>query len=147
MRQQESIGRWISLIYRQEKIYISKELERYHIGFGQVPFLMVLYKKDGLNQKEITKILYVDKATTGRAIAKLVEEGYVRRKRDSEDNRSYRIFLTAKAKKLKPTIRKVLANWTSILSSEFSPKEKDRIIELLKRMHNNALESKYSNVN
>jgi DNA-binding MarR family transcriptional regulator len=144
MRQQESIGRWISLIYRQEKIYIGKELERYNIGFGEVPFLMVLYKKDGLNQEDITKILYVDKATTGRAIKKLVEKGYVKRKRDLEDKRSYRIFLTAKARKVKPTIRKVLANWTSILSMEFSPKETERAIELLKRMHSNALELKYS---
>ncbi len=143
MTKQESIGRWISLIYRQGKIYIGKELGGYNIGVGQVPFLRVLYENDGLNQEEITRILYVDKATTGRAIKKLVDEGYVKRKRDLVDRRSYRIYLTAKGKKIKPVIRRVLSDWTSILSSEFSPKEKDRIIRLLKRMHNNALQSKY----
>lgn len=142
MGSEDSIGRWISLIFRQEQIYIGKGLKEYKIGFGQVPFLMTLYNKDGLSQEEITKQLYVDKATTGRAMKKLAEEGYVRRKRDPSDKRAYQIFLTEKGKRIKPEVIKVLRDWTSVLSSDFSKEEKDEIIASLKRMFQNALQSR-----
>jgi DNA-binding MarR family transcriptional regulator len=142
MGREESIGRWISLIFRQEQSYISGELKRYNIGFGQVPFLMILYKEDGLNQEEITERLYVDKATTGRAIKKLAEEGYVKRKKNPNDKRAYQVFLTKKGKKMNPILRKVLRNWTSVLSSGFTKKEKEKLIGHLKKMFENAIELK-----
>ncbi|MEE9151372.1 MAG: MarR family transcriptional regulator [Thermoplasmata archaeon] len=147
MKPKESIGRWISLIYRQGQIHIGKELQVYNIGSGQFPFLTVLYDEDGLSQEEISRILNVDKATAGRDIKRLAEEGYVERKRNPEDRRAYKIFLTEKGKKVKPVIRRVLSSWTSILSSDFTEEEKDLIIELLKRMYQNALQSKYPTVN
>ena len=146
MKPKESIGRWISLIYRQGQIHIGKELQVYNIGSGQFPFLTVLYDEDGLSQEEISRILNVDKATAGRDIKRLAEEGYVERKRNPEDRRAYKIFLTEKGKKVKPVIIRVLSSWTSILSSDFTEEEKDLIIELLKRMYQNALQSKYPKV-
>jgi DNA-binding MarR family transcriptional regulator len=146
MKPEESIGRWVSLIHRQGQIYLGNELREFDIGSAQLPFLMVLYNQDGLSQKEMSKILHVDKATTGRDIKKLVESGYVIRKRDPMDRRTYKIFLTSKGRKIKPRIKKVLTKWTSVLSSDFTDKEYELILELMKRMYQNALESKQSKV-
>ena len=145
MGQEESIGRWISLIHRQAQIYLGNELRGRDIGSAQIPFLMVLYNQDGLTQEEMARILHVDKATSGRDIKRLVDAGYVTRKKDTSDRRAYHIYLTDKGKNVKAKIRRILRNWTSILSADLSDIEYEQIIDLLKRMNQNALRWKESN--
>ena len=144
MTAEQSIGRWVSLIHRQGQIFIGRELHKFNIGYGQFSFLNVLYIEDGLHQEDISSRLNIDKATTTRAISKLENEGYVRRERDPKDGRAYKVFLTQKGKEIKPAIWKVLREWTSILSSDFSDEEYVQVIELLRRMHENALQYKIS---
>ncbi len=67
----------ISIIYRSHLAYMAKELKAYRIGSGQFDFLMVLYRKDGISQETLAKILKVSKATSTRAIQSLEKEGYV----------------------------------------------------------------------
>ncbi|WIM43099.1 MarR family winged helix-turn-helix transcriptional regulator [Methanosarcina mazei] len=47
----------IAHIYRSHLAYMAKELEDYGIGSGQFDFLMVLYRKDGISQEALAKIL------------------------------------------------------------------------------------------
>ena len=138
MENQESIGRLISCIHRFSQIHIAKELGVYAIGSGQFSFLMALYHNDGVNQESIAKSLRVNKATTARAIKKLIEEGYVYRKKDRSDRRAYRVFLTKKAKKIKPKIIEMLSEWTGFLLSDFTKEERELFTKLLKKIVKNA---------
>ena len=142
---QESIGRWISLLYRQGQITIGHELSMFNIHRGQAFVLMMLYQEDGLNQEEIARRLCVDKATSGRAIKKLEAEGYVGRLRDPNDKRAYRIHLTEKGRLVEPELTRIFRNWTSVLSQGFSEEEKEQVLALLKQMYENALQVKYRN--
>jgi len=142
MENQESIGRLISCIHRFNQIHIAKELGVYVIGSGQFSFLMALYHCDGVSQESIAKALRVDKATTARAVNKLKERGYVYREKDPSDKRAYKVFLTKKAKKIKPKIIKILSGWTEILLSDFTEKERKLFTKLLKKTVDNALSIK-----
>lgn len=51
----------IAIIYRSHLAYMAKELKVYRIGTGQFDFLMVLYRKDGISQENLAKILKVSK--------------------------------------------------------------------------------------
>ncbi|HDN50772.1 MAG TPA: MarR family transcriptional regulator [Thermoplasmatales archaeon] len=133
----ESIGRLISHLHRHIHMYIDRRLERYGIGSGQFPFLMRLYRNDGVNQETLARFLDVDKATSARAIKKLEDAGYVRRERDAEDSRAYRIFLTEKGKSVKPAIKNISRELREVALSGFTGKEKDLIILLLERMIRN----------
>jgi len=139
MRHEESLGRWISHIHWQGQIHIGARLKQLGIGPGQFPVLITLYHGDGLNQGEIARTIRVDKATVTRDVKKLEEQGYVRRERDADDKRAYRVFLTQKAKRAKPKIMMVLKGWTDILSKDFAKEEVETALSLLKRMHENAV--------
>jgi len=145
MNPRESIGRWISVIYRHMQMYINKELEQYHIGSGQFQILIVLSRNDGINQESISKILNLDKATVGRAVNKVVKEGYVNRLRDQKDHRAYVLHLTPKGKEIVPNIQDSLRKITQVLLSDFTPDEKEIALNLLKKMHQNitAIEPLY----
>lgn len=138
MKKQESIGKWVSIMYRYGQSYINKELKEYNLGSGQFTFLINLYKKDGISQEEIADNLNIDKGTTARAIGKLEEEGYVRREKDLKDKRTNKVFLTDKAREVEPKIYKILCEWNSIISNGLSEEEMQISISLLQKMCSNA---------
>lgn len=138
MYKKEFVGKSISYLYRYEQIYIGKKIEPYGIGSGQFPFLMRLYREDGINQESLSDYLKIDKGTTTRAIQKLVDEDYVFRERKEEDKRSYRVFLTEKGKKLEPDMKKIVSDWEDILFSGFSDSQRRDIKNSLEIMFENV---------
>ena len=139
MKKSESVGRWISALYRYTRIYIDKEFERFQIGSGQHHVLMVLYKNDGINQEAISKVLNLDKATIARAVNKLINHGYVQRTTDPKDHRAYILHVTHKGKKIEPEIKKTLSHISSILLTGFNQREKETALRLLKKMYQNMI--------
>jgi len=138
MSQEKSVGKLISCIHRYTHIHMHKKMETYGIGSGQLFFLTRLYRHEGINQETLAEILSVDKATCARAIKKLEEQGFVIRKRDETDKRSYQILLTDKAKKLKPQIKQTLQEWTRNLLKGFTKKEQQQLFNYLERIEHNA---------
>lgn len=133
-----SIGRWISLLYRYGQMYAGERLKDSGIGKGQYIFLNALYKQDGINQEELSDYLKIDKGTTAKALKKLEAEGFVRRTVSNDDRRSYQVFLTEKAASVKDAVRSTLISWRNILTDGFTEEEKELALELLERMGNNA---------
>ncbi len=134
-----SFGRLISSINQNLSIYIDAKLYEDKIGAGQIAFLTALQNEDGVNQEALTTKLGVDKATTARAVAKLVKEGYVTRKRDETDNRAYKLHLTHKGHEIKPKIKNVLQGLTEILSAGLTQQERATVMLLLEKMYLNIL--------
>jgi len=139
MTQCASFGKLISSINQNLGIYIDSKLKEHGIGTGQISALIALHNEDGINQEMLTLRLGVDKATTARAVAKLVKEGYVNRKRDETDNRAYKLYLTKKGQKIIPMLLSVLHELTEILSTGLTEQEKSAVIRLLELMYQNIL--------
>lgn len=101
---------------------------------GQFIFLTRICEYPGLSLVELSSLLKVDKATTTKAIQKLIAENYVIKERDSVDKRMWHLYPSAKAK----------ANYPYIIDEEnrniescfagFSEQEKETVYLLLKRM-------------
>ena len=123
----------IAHIYRSHLAYMAKELEDYGIGSGQFDFLMVLYRKDGISQENLAKILKVSKATSTRAIQSLEKEGYVYRQRDENDLRAYRVYLTGKGREMRDIILEKLISFVDTLLSDFTPEENEIFRRLVRK--------------
>ncbi|GLI06117.1 MarR family transcriptional regulator [Paenibacillus tyrfis] len=136
--QRHTITRWVSLLYRYGQMYIGERLKAHGIGKGQHIFLNALYKEDGLSQEELSSYLKIDKGTTAKALKKLEAQGYVLRQVREEDKRSYRVFLTEKAWRIKDEVRGVLTDWRHILSDGLTEEEQRLALELLEKMGGNA---------
>ncbi len=139
MTQKASFGRLISTIYQNISICIDSELKKEGIGTGQISFLVALQHEDGINQETLTSRFGVNKATTARAIAKLVKEGYVTRRRDKADNRSYKLYLTKKGREVEPKLKAVLQQLTETLSTGLTEAERRSVLRLLDQMSQNIL--------
>ena len=130
----EPIGKYISQIYRKGRSFINKGLTQYDMGYGQMLFLLQLYKQDGISQEELSEKLSIDKGTTARSIKKLEKEGFIIRLKDEHDKRAYKIYLTDKSKEKQDGVCNVLQEWESILTENITEEERDTLIKILKKI-------------
>lgn len=137
-----SVGKLVSSIYWHTQSYIEKKLKDYNIGIGEIPILMELSHKGSINQKDLTKELHINKATTSREIKKLIAKGYVKRRREEEDKRNYIISLTEKGREIVPIIKKVLKEWREKILKGFSRDERKFILNALEKVIENAILAK-----
>jgi DNA-binding MarR family transcriptional regulator len=144
MHVSESLGKWISMVYRYAHIFFDKKLAHANVSSGLVPFIYHIFKSDSLSQDELSEIIGIDKTTTARAIKTLVNLGYVSRNRDIDDKRIYRLYLTTKGRALIPEIEQVMTEWISVISYGLSQKDKSQLQQTLRRMAENAKRFKES---
>jgi len=131
------IGKWISRLYKHHEQFINRELDIYNLKHNEGNLLMYLYHNvDGINQETLTENLGVDKATISRAVKGLLKKGYLIRKKSAEDGRVYLIFLSEKAREIKPVVEKIYQEWFSLIMVDIPDEEKRIMIKNLKKMYN-----------
>ena len=74
---------------------------QYGVTRGQWYFLRVLWTADGLTQRELSARVGMMEPTTAVALRSMEREQLIRRLRAADDRRKVRVFLTAKAKRLR----------------------------------------------
>ncbi|GAA0114632.1 MarR family winged helix-turn-helix transcriptional regulator [Clostridium senegalense] len=83
---------------------LDEELIKLGLYRGQPSLIMVLYKNEGVRQKELCEKLSVTPATMTKMVNRMEKSGFIVKKIDSEDLRVSRIFLTEKAHSIKNEI-------------------------------------------
>ena len=132
------MGMRVALLYRYSQSYLNEELKKYGLGNGQYVFLLHLLEHEGINQEKLAHMVKIDKTTAARAVAKLVEAGYVRRRISEKDRRAYVLRTTEKAQTVKKALKKTMDDWYKILVQDFSPEECRQFDRLLKQAVENA---------
>lgn len=104
---------------------------------GQFIFLTRICEYPGISLIELSQLLKVDKATTTKAVQKLMNERYVLKERNAVDKRGCRLFPAENAKKVYEFIIQEENRYIDICLADFKPEEKSVVIQLLKRMSSN----------
>ena len=130
--------RQISVTYRCAMRYRERELADTGLAGFQTPYLMALYRHEGLTQEELARELNVNKSSVTRQLAALEEKGYVRREPDPEDRRSMLVYPTDKANALKERMRHVLRDWSAYLTADFTEEERETLSLLMARVAERA---------
>lgn len=140
-----SIGRYIGIIFRRAQVFMANELKPYNIGSGQYVFLLVLNRKDGMTQEQLSHELALDKGTTARALDKLEASGYVIRKRSTEDGRAYNVFLTEAGREIQPVLQRTLNRWRESVLVDISREDRQTLGKILQKMAANTVGNEETN--
>lgn len=73
----------------------------YDVTPEQWAVLNRLWEREGISPKELAELTSKDQPTTVRMLAKLEKKGFIKRKVNPEDSRTYQIFLTSEGRALK----------------------------------------------
>ncbi|MFW6035698.1 MAG: MarR family winged helix-turn-helix transcriptional regulator [Halothermotrichaceae bacterium] len=133
----EPLGKYLSIVFRTLNSILDNKLQEYNIARGEFPFLLALYHKQGVSQQQLSDYYLFDKAVAVRVINKLVKKGFVRREKDPEDKRQYKIYLSSKGQKFKPTFMNILEITEKTMVKGLSSCEKRQFISTLKTIAEN----------
>ena len=96
-----SSGYLVRDAHRAFQRLLERRIAPYGVTRGQWYFLRVLWTTDGLSQRELSVRVGMMEPTTVIALRSMEKSGLIRRVRGADDRRKVRVFLTAKAKRLR----------------------------------------------
>jgi len=129
----QSLGYLVRDTYRA----FTRELESRIVGegvsIGQWYFLRALWEEDGLTQRELSRRVSMMEPTTVTAVNAMETRGLVRRERNEEDRRKFKVMLTDKGQRLKSKLLPCARAVNELAAKGFSEDEIATLRHLLDR--------------
>ena len=111
---------FISLIYRRHAKYLNNKMESVNLTFGLYPFLIEIYKHDGVSQEDLAKILYLNESTVTRNLEKLEKKGFVKK---TPEKRKKIITITDEGREVAKKVMDYDEKWDEIIKKDLSEEE------------------------
>jgi len=115
-------------------------LEQIGLYRGQPPVLQTLSRQEGLSHSELARQLHVKPATITQMIKRMEQAGFVQRRRDTEDERVSRVYLTELGRAIQGDLDRVLGTIEARTFAGFSQAERELVARFLSRMRHNLLQ-------
>jgi len=112
--------------------------ERFGLTGGKWKIIVGLSIKEGITQKQLADIMFVEAPTLVPIIDRMEKDGYLLRQLDPEDRRNNLIFLTEKAKKTVDPIIDCIAELRDIGLAKISKKDLEVTKRTLTQINTNA---------
>ncbi|HLX92564.1 MAG TPA: MarR family transcriptional regulator [Puia sp.] len=126
----------VNTAYRQ---FLQCTLKAHKMGltFEMLQVMGCLWKKDGINQQEITYITVKDKASMTYLIDNLAKRNLVKRQEDPSDRRNKLIMLTDQGKLLKNKIQPYIDEMYQVAGKNIEIDLLNQCMEVLSKVENN----------
>ena len=92
-----SIGYLTRIAFRAFSRALEVRTSPHGVSSGQWRFLRVLWREDGLTQRELSRRVGMREPTTVIALKSLERSGFVKRQKSVQDRRKVHVFLTPEA--------------------------------------------------
>jgi DNA-binding MarR family transcriptional regulator len=134
---QTSSGYLVRDAHRAFQRLLERRIAAYGLRRGQWYFLRVLWITDGLSQRELSAKVGMMEPTTVIALRSMEKSGLIRRVRSNDDRRKVRVFLTAKAKRLRDELLGEARRITDEAEEGIAPRELAAFRRIVSRMTEN----------
>ena len=118
-----SIGYLTRIAFRAFSRALEVRTAPHGVSSGQWRFLRVLWREDGLTQRELSRRVGMREPTTVIALKSLERSGFVTRAKSEEDRRKVHVFLTPQARALQPVLLPAVAEVNDIALAGLSASE------------------------
>lgn len=126
-----SVGYQIRATHRLVQRALQARIERYGVTLGMWYYLRALWDKDGLTQRELSRVIGTMEPTTLSAIASMEKEGFVHRVRNADDRRKINVFLTKKGKDLELQLLPLAIDVVHVATKSLSEREREMLLSML----------------
>ena len=136
-RIEETAGFALAKACKAHRTEVGAALAELGLHVGQEMVLLELWREDGLRGGELASRLGVEPPTVSRMLGRLEGCGLLERRRDPEDARSFRVFLTPKGRELEGPVEDL---WDGVEDKAFEgmgEEEKLLLKRLLARVREN----------
>ena len=125
-------------VLRRARQYNTAGFEREvgHLGItgAQYMALKAIVLQPGMEQQELSNVLFFDAATTGGVVKRLEAMGVVRRQASGRSRRGRALYVTPEGEALIAEAQPLLAKVSEILLSPLTPEEREQFMVLVSRV-------------
>lgn len=111
---------YISLIYRVHAKFLNNKVKDVNITYGLYPFLIEIYKHDGISQEDLANLFYLNESTVTRNLNKLEKRGFIKRTREK---RKKIISLTDDGVAIAKKVMDYDEKWDDLIKKDLSEDE------------------------
>jgi len=129
-----SSGYLVRDAHRAFQRLLERRIAPYGVTRGQWYFLRVLWTADGLSQRELSARVGMMEPTTAIALRSMERSQLIRRLRADDDRRKLRVFLTAKAKRLRSQLLTLARDITMEAEDGIGPRDVAAFRRVISRM-------------
>lgn len=101
---------------------------------GQPPVLFALQEHDGIPNSEMAEFLHITPATLTNKVKRMEKAGLVIRRRDPEDERVSRIYITDKGRGIMNSLHDSIMDREKVLLTGFSAEEVEQVKTQMRRI-------------
>lgn len=106
----------------------------YEVSPEQWEILQFLEDDIGISQSRLTALTLKDKGNVSRIISRMVRDGWVEKKLDTQDHRSVALFLTPKGVVIRDRLPPLLNRQTDQLLIPLEKEERGELVYCLKKL-------------
>ncbi len=104
---------------------------------GQTPIMFALWRRDGQAQKDLAQRLHLSPPTVTVTVTRLEKAGLLERRRDPDDQRVSRVYLTERGRSLHETVVNAIRATDAECLAGFTSEEEAQLQSYLTRMTDN----------
>ena len=136
---ENSIGPWLGRTMKMLDYHMLETFQNAGLDLTkeQMVILKKLHFEDGLNQNELAFLTYRNKSSLARLLLKMENKSYIIRKQNIEDKRINEVYLTEVGRSVYKKTRPVIKEMINTMEAGISEKEKQQIINTLKKVQKN----------
>ena len=132
-----SIGYLTRIAFRNFSRALERRTAPHGVTAGQWRFLRVLWREEGLTQRELSRRVGMREPTTVTALKSLERSGFVVRRQSAEDRRKTHVYLTPEARALREGLAPCIAEVNEIALAGLTEDEVLTLRRLLQHVGRN----------
>lgn len=133
----EPVGVLISRVARQLRTRFDQHAKDLKLTRAQWRTIACVRRAPGATQRQLADMLEVGEATAGRSVDRLAEAGWVERRADPADRRSYRVYPTDALLPIVDRLAAIGAEEENVALAGFAAEERKAFRAMLERISDN----------
>lgn len=132
-----SLGYLVNSVARLSLADLKQRLESLNIKPGQIPLIVWLLEEDGLTQSDLCQKANIEQPSVAEMLRKMEKDGLITRRRDQEDRRKFRIYLSPDVRQQASDIYKCAHESNQRAVAGLSNSEIDAFLQTLRQIVGN----------
>lgn len=137
---EQTIAKWLSVGFRYTAMHLDRALAPLGLSSSQYKYVLRVCEYPGITQDQFFSLFYVNPSNITRALVALEKQGFVLRRQNTKDRRTYQLFPTEHAREVYPQITEICRDWQDRLLASVAPESRETALQLLESIALRAVE-------
>jgi len=127
----------VAIIYRYQIMILNQRLSKYGMTTGLAPFLLSIETSPGVAMISLSRELFIDKATTTKAVTRLISGGFIEKVADPTDKRAFKLYITPKGREVCTEVKEEASTFREEILEGCSQEDYKTTLKVLDRVFEN----------